>query len=81
MNKTNTINKLNFEKLANRIVRDVPINEALKDITPIKRSDEILTGKKQVKSIDLWADSWYYRPNKRQYMLFFIPKITVRISL
>jgi|GEM_PF-4350904 len=50
MNKTNTINKLNFEKLANRITRDVPINEALKDITPIKWSDEILTGKKQVKS-------------------------------
>jgi len=48
MNKQDTIKKLNFETLANRMTKEIPISEALKDITPIKWSDEVMSGKKQV---------------------------------
>jgi hypothetical protein len=40
--------RLDMSKLNSRITKIVPIEEALKDVTPIEWSDEVLSGKKEV---------------------------------
>jgi hypothetical protein len=40
--------RLDMNKLNSRITKIVPIEEALKDVTPIEWSDEVLSGEKKV---------------------------------
>ncbi|MGF7018786.1 hypothetical protein M2145_002561 [Lachnospiraceae bacterium PF1-21] len=40
--------KLNWEKIKKRPVKTISASEALKDVTPMKWSDDVLSGKKKV---------------------------------
>lgn len=40
--------RLDFSKISNRIVGNISSEEALKDITPVNWSDEVISGKKKV---------------------------------
>lgn len=48
MANASVIRKLDFSKLSNRKSGFLTTSEAIKDITPIKWSDDIINGKKEV---------------------------------
>lgn len=44
----NEYKRLDFSKIGQRVTKSISTNEALKDVTPINWSDDVLNGRKKI---------------------------------